>query len=408
MPVDGLGALALALSVILIAAKLGGDLATRTGQPAVLGELLAGVLLSNAPGIGPLHTLAAVPHIDILAQLGMLLLLFEVGLALSVRDLVDVGGSSLLVALFGTVASFTLGTAVAAALLPTAARAVHVFLGAAVTATSVALTARVLKDLGASRGREARIVLGAAVVDDVLALVLLAVVTGWLGSGARGEAFRGWPVFVLAAKTIGFLGVALWLGTRLAPAGFRQAARLRTPGALLAGGLGFCFFLSWAASAIGLAPLIGAFAAGLVLEDVHSEVFVQRGERSLGEMLDSMTAFLVPVFFVVVGLRVNLASVITPGALGLAAALTLAAVAGKLACAAGVVSRGASRLTVAAAMIPRGEVTLVYAALGLTLHAGDSPILDARSYAALVAVVLMTTLLTPPALRWSLARAGVR
>lgn len=404
MQVDDLGTLALALSVIVIAAKLGGDLATRTGQPAVLGELLAGVMLSNLPGVGVLHTLAAVPHLDILAQLGMLLLLFEVGLGLSVGDLLDVGLSSLLVALFGTIASFAMGLTVASALLPGAAIPVRVFLGAALTATSVGITARVLKDLGASRSREARIVLGAAVVDDVLALVLLAVVTGWLGSTARGEAFRGWPVFALVAKTIGFLSVALVLGTKLAPSGFRQAARLRTPGALLAGGLGFCFLLSWAASAIGLAPLVGAFAAGLVLEDVHSEVFVQRGEPPLGRLLEPMTAFLVPVFFVVVGLRVNLMSLMTPGALGLSAALAAAAVTGKLACALGVVSRGASRLTVAAAMIPRGEVTLVYAALGLTLRLGDAPLIDARSYAALIAVVIVTTLVTPSALRWSIRR----
>lgn len=404
MQIDDLGTLALALSVIVIAAKLGGDLATRTGQPAVLGELLAGVMLSNLPGVGVLHTLAAVPHLDILAQLGMLLLLFEVGLGLSVGDLLDVGLSSLLVALVGTIASFAMGLTVASALLPGAAIPVRVFLGAALTATSVGITARVLKDLGASRSREARIILGAAVVDDVLALVLLAVVTGWLGSTARGEAFRGWPVFALVAKTIGFLGVALVLGTKLAPSGFRQAARLRTPGALLAGGLGFCFLLSWAASAIGLAPLVGAFAAGLVLEDVHSEVFVQRGEPPLGRLLEPMTAFLVPVFFVVVGLRVNLASLMTPGALGLSAALAAAAVTGKMACALGVVSLDASRLTVAAAMIPRGEVTLVYAALGLTLPLGDAPLLDARSYAALIAVVIVTTLVTPSALRWSIRR----
>lgn len=402
MQVDDLGMLALALSVIVIAAKLGGDLAGRMGQPAVLGELLAGVLLSNVPGVRVLHTLAAVPHLDILAQLGMLLLLFEVGLELSVRDLVDVGPSSILVALLGTIASFALGLAVASALLPGATLPVRVFLGAAVTATSVGITARVLKDLGAARSREARIILGAAVIDDVLALVLLAVVTGWLGGTVRSDATLGWPALVLASKAIGFLSVALVLGTRLAPAWFRHAARLKTPGALLAGGLGFCFFLSWAAGAMGLAPLVGAFAAGLVLEDAHSQVFVQRGERPLGQLVAPMTSFLVPVFFVVVGLRVDLASLVTPGALALSAALTLAAVAGKLACVLGVVTRGASRLTIAVAMIPRGEVTLVYAALGLTLG-----VVDAASYAALVAVVIATTLITPLALTRSI-RASVR
>jgi Kef-type K+ transport system membrane component KefB len=169
-------------------------------------------------------------------------------------------------------------------------------------------------------------------------------------------------------------------------------------------GLCLCFFLSWAASAIGLAALVGAFAAGLVLEDTHSEVFVQRGERPLGELLQPMTSFLVPLFFVLVGFHTSLAALGRPALLALTVALSVAAVLGKLSCAIGVVNRGVKKLAVAVGMIPRGEVTLVFAALGSTLRIGASPLLDERGYAALVTVVIVTTLVTPPALEWSMGR----
>jgi Kef-type K+ transport system membrane component KefB len=330
----------------------------------------------------------------------MLLLLFEVGLQLSVRDLFAVGPSSLGVALCGTVSSFLVGWAVAASLLNTVT-AMHVFVGAAITATSVGITARVLKDLGASRSSEAKIILGAAIVDDVLALVILALVTGWLGARQAGEAFQGLPAIALVAKTLGFLTLAILLGVRLTPGWFRYAAKLRTPGTLLAVGLCFCFLLSWAASAIGLAALVGAFAAGLILEDVHSEAFVQRGERSLSELIEPMTSFLVPVFFVLVGFHTSVRALAHFSRLGFSLGLVAAAVLGKLACAFGVRVPGARKMTVAIAMIPRGEVTLIFAALGSSLRLGSSALLDDATYTALVAVVIVTTLVTPVALRWS-------
>jgi Kef-type K+ transport system membrane component KefB len=397
--VDTLSSLALALAVLIFAAKIGGEAAGRIGQPAVLGELAAGVLLGNL-GLGGMQRLGGDPYLDVLARLGMLLLLFEVGLQLSVRDLFAVGPSSLGVALCGTVSSFLIGWAVAASLLDTVT-AVHVFLGAAITATSVGITARVLKDLGASRSSEAKIILGAAIVDDVLALVILALVTGWLGARQAGEAFQGMPAVALVAKTLGFLTLAILLGVRLTPGWFRYAAKLRTPGALLAVGLCFCFFLSWAASAIGLAALVGAFAAGLILEDVHSEAFVKRGERSLSELIEPMTSFLVPVFFVLVGFRTSIRALAHLSWLEFSLGLVVAAVLGKLACAFGVRVPGARKMTVAIAMIPRGEVTLIFAALGSSLRLGSSALLDDATYTALVAVVLVTTLVTPVALKWS-------
>lgn len=400
---DELGRLTLGLALVMSAATLGGHLATRFGQPAVLGELVAGMLVGNLPGLGALRYLGTDSYLDILSQVGMVLLLFEVGLGLSIRDLSAVGASSFVVAMLGTAASIGLGFLVAQRLAPAAPVAAHVFLGAALAATSVGITARVLRDMNASRAREAKIILGAAVVDDVLALVLLGAVTAWVAPAAAGSS-PGGAIAGLALKTVGFLVLAVSLGTWLTLGWFRQAAKLRTPGALLAVGLCFCFALAWAANAVGLAPLVGAFAAGLVLEDRHSELFVQRGERSLGELLQPMISFLVPVFFVLVGIRTNVGLLAQASILTLALALTGAAIAGKLACAGGVFSEGARRLTVAIGMMPRGEVTLVFAALGSTLRIGDAPLLDERGYAALVTVVVLTTLITPPALKWSLGR----
>jgi Kef-type K+ transport system membrane component KefB len=403
---DEFSSLVLSLAMLVTAAKIGGDLAGRFGQPAVLGELAAGVLLGNLPGFEPLQYLAGDGYLDTFARLGMLLLLFEVGLELSVRDLFAVGASSLLVAVCGTTVSFALGWGVAAPMLPAAPGSVHIFLAAAITATSVGITARVLKDLRASRSGEAKIILGAAVVDDILALVVLGLVTGGLAGATAASASEWRPAVALVAKTIGFLTLAIVLGVKLTPQWFRQAARLRAPGALLALGLCFCFFLSWAANAIGLAPLIGAFAAGLILEDSHSEAFVQRGERPLGELLEPLTSFLVPIFFVLVGFRTNVRVLADPAVLGLPLALTVAAVFGKLACGVGVLKPGIRKLTVGLGMVPRGEVTLVFAALGRTLQVNGAPLLDDRGYAALVTLVIITTLITPPALKWSWRSEG--
>jgi Kef-type K+ transport system membrane component KefB len=399
-----LGRLALSLAILVTAALLGGHVAVRAGQPAVLGELIAGVLLGTLP-LTVTHEISVDPYVDILAQLGMLLLLFEVGLELRVADLFAVGTSALLVAAAGTTASVVMGAATATVLLGAVPMGTELFIGGAIAATSVGITARVLRDMRASRSDEARIVLGAAVVDDVLALGLLGVLTVRTTSGTAAVASQSMMTAGLVMKTVGFLTLAVVVGAWLTPAWFRRAAALRTRDALLAVGLRFCFVLAWAASAIGLAPLVGAFAAGLVIEDeVHSEEFVKRGERSLGELLEPMTSFLVPLFFVLVGLRTNLALFASRGVAVLAAALFAAAVLGKLACALGVLQRGVSRLGVALGMMPRGEVTLVFAALGRTLTSGGAPLIDERGYAALVAVVILTTLLTPPALKWALSR----
>jgi Kef-type K+ transport system membrane component KefB len=401
-PMDDLGWLALGVAVVLAAAIVGGHVAAALGQPAVLGELVAGMLLGNLPGLSAIAFIGTDPYLDILARVGMLLLLFEVGLGLSVRDLFAVGASSLLVAAIGTGATLTLGAAAAVLLLPNAAVPTVVFLAAAITATSVGITARVLKDLRASNSAEAKIILGAAVVDDVLALIVLGAVTAWVGT-AGTSAFSAMPIVALVMKTTGFLVLAIVLGARLTPTWFRRAAGLRTHGALLAVGLCFCFVVSWAASAIGLAALVGAFAAGLVIEDAHSELFVQRGEPSLATLLQPMTSFLVPVFFVLVGIRTNLAELANPGLLVLAAALTTAGIVGKMSSGLGVLTPGVRRLIVGLGMMPQGEVALVFATLGRTLTINGAPVLDEAAYLAIVAVVVTTTLVTPVLLKRNLS-----
>jgi Kef-type K+ transport system membrane component KefB len=403
---DPVASVVLHLALILVAAKLGGEVATRAGQPAVLGELLAGVVLGNVGLLGPggLEALKTDPTLDMLSRLGVLLLLFEVGLESTVREMLRVGPSALLVAVLGVAAPFALGWGVGRLLVPGAGPYVHAFLGAALSATSVGITARVLQDLGRSQTPEARIILGAAVIDDVLGLVILAVVGGVIAAAGQGGTLSGWSVGVIMGKATLFLAGSLALGVVLSPRVFRLGARLRTRGVLLTMGLAFCFFLSWLAGAIGLAPIVGAFAAGLILEDVHYQEFVDRGEHGLEELVKPIGAFLVPVFFVLMGMRTDLRAFGDPAVLGLAGALTLAAILGKQVCAAGVLGRGLDRLTVGIGMVPRGEVGLIFANVGLSLQLDGRPLLAPSMYSAVVIVVIVTTLVTPPALRWSLGR----
>jgi Kef-type K+ transport system membrane component KefB len=407
---DPIGAVVLELAIVIVAAKLGGEVAVRAGQPAVLGELLAGIVLGNVDLLGyrGLEVIPQDPAISMLAGLGVLLLLFQVGLESTVRDMLRVGLSALLVAVVGVVVPFALGWGAGAILLPDAGPYVHAFLGATLSATSVGITARVLQDLRRSQSPEARVILGAAVIDDVLGLVILAVVSGIVTAADLGQSMSAGSVVAILGKATVFLVGSLVLGLRISPRVFRLASRLQTGGVLLALGLAFCFALAWLSGAIGLAPIVGAFAAGLVLEAVHYRDFVDRGEHGLEELVQPIAAFLVPVFFVVMGMRTDLASFVDLKVLGLASALTVAAIAGKQACGLAVLGRGIDRLTVGIGMIPRGEVGLIFANIGLSLRLGGRPVLDGATYSAIVLVVVVTTVVTPPALRWSLRRGERR
>src|SRR4051794_16431110 len=258
----------LGLVVILVAAKVGGEIFERMGQPAVLGELLFGMVLGNLAllGFGRLEFLQRSVGIEVLAELGVILLLFQVGLESNVYEMLSVGWSSLLVALLGVVAPFFLGWGVSAWLLPDEETLAHVFIGATLAATSVGITARVLADLGKLSARESKIILGAAVIDDVLGLVILSVVSGTIAAanigGHGGGSLDSLATLAIIGKAAAFLVGALLIGGWLSRRVFRLAGFLRVQGILLALALSACFLLAWIADRIGLATIVGAFAAG--------------------------------------------------------------------------------------------------------------------------------------------------
>lgn len=400
---DPVSRLGLATAVILIAAKIGGDLAVRAKQPSVLGELVAGVVLGSLP-IPALGYLRDDPSVDMLARIGVLVLLFQVGLESTVREVLSVGVAAGRVAALGTIGSLACGWLAAVLTMPGAPTMVHLFVAASITATSIGISARVLKDAGATKTREAHTILGAAVIDDVFGLVLLAIISGVVVRAGAGGAIGAWRLLLLVGKTIGFLALALVLGRALSPSIFRATARLRAEGALVAAGLSFCFLLAWASDLIGLAPIVGAFTAGLVLEEDHSALFVERGERSLSDRMEPISSWLVPIFFVLMGMRADVRALGDPATLALAVALSVAAIVGKLTSALGAPA-GSDRLAIALGMVPRGEVSLVFANLGLSLKLGGAPLLAMHQYSALVGVVVVTSLLTPVVLRKKLRAA---
>jgi len=401
------GLILAALAFVLVGAKLLGALVERVGQPAVLGELVFGILLGNMALFGGprLEALQGSETFAILAELGAILLLFEVGLESTPRDMLAVGIPATRVALAGVVAPMALGFGVGRLMLPAESWMVHAFLGAMLAATSVGITARVLQDAQAIRTPSARIILGAAVIDDVLGLVVLAIIAGVISAAALGQSLEPSGIALIVAKALVFLVGAIAIGSYLSPRIFRQALALRAKGIVLALALGFCFGLAWLAGVAGLAPIVGAFAAGLVLEDVHFEEHRKRGERQLSESLHALSGLLVPVFFVRMGMLVDVGSFLRPGVLGFALVLTLAAMVGKWAC--GLVTpRGISRITVGVGMMPRGEVGLIFAGIGATLMLDGHPVVSPDTYAAAVFMVVVTTMATPPLLLWSLRRGA--
>ena len=402
----GLGSALLALVLLLAAAKLGGHVAARWKQPAVLGELVGGVLVGNLDllGFDAFAYIGSDPLIDALAQLGVILLLFEVGLESTVAQMARVGSSALLVATLGVIAPGLLGIGVGMLLLPDHSFYVHLFLGATLTATSVGITARVLKDLGESQGKEARVILGAAVIDDVMGLVILAAVTGIVAAADQGVPAEAGPIAWIVAKALLFLVGVVWIGSVLAPPLFRGASRLAGSGVLLGLGLSFCFLLAWLAGVVGLAPIVGAFAAGLILDNAQSRPFIDRGEHALDQQIQPLSHFLAPVFFVLMGFRVDLAAFAQVEVLGLAAALTAVGIIGKQVCMLGVLDRSIRRLPVGIGMIPRGEVGLIFANIGLGLTVAGERIVDGSTFTAVVCMVIVTTVVTPPALAWSFRR----
>jgi Kef-type K+ transport system membrane component KefB len=399
------------VALILVVAKLGGEIFERFKQPAVLGELVGGIFIGNLAlfGFQALGFLRNDLVINSLAEIGVIILLFEVGLESNLTEMMEVGWSSLLVAIAGVIAPFFLGWGVAAYFLPQEATLGHIFIGATLCATSVGITARVLKDLGKLQTREARIILGAAVIDDVLGLLILAVVQGSIKASAGGSTLAISDVALIAGKSVVFLVGAIAAGHYLVPHLFRGAGQLESRGVLLAIAIAFCFFLSWVAYLVGLAPIVGAFAAGLVLDEAHFETFNQQGEKKLDELIAPLSTVLVPIFFVLMGLKVDLRAFARVEVLGFAAALTFVAIIGKQVCSLATVEKGINRLAIGLGMIPRGEVGLIFAGIGATLSLPNAqglqePVIGAATFAAVVIMVIVTTLVTPPFLKWSMAK----
>jgi Kef-type K+ transport system membrane component KefB len=408
---DDIGRVMLALLVALVAAKLGGELFVRIGQPVVLGELVFGIVVGNLSLAG-YHGLDFIAHdrpIQALAEIGIALLLFQVGLESDIHKMRQVGASSLLAAVLGVSGSFLLGWTATAIFLPHAGTYVQVFVAVVIASSSIGIAARVFLDLGRLQTREARTVLGAAVIDDVIGLVALTIMAGVISTAGSGTAgVSAASVLLVIAKAVLFLLGTLIIGRWLSPRLFHLASRMKGTDLLLAVSLGFCFGFGYLAQVIGLAPIIGAFAAGLTLEEVHWRSFAARGEHSVLELIKPIVGFLAPVFFFRTGALVDLRVFANPSSWAFAGALAAAAVLGKQLCGLGVLQRGISRLSVGIGMIPRGEVVLIAAAIGAKLMLDGKPVVTPNIYSAVVFVVVFTTLITPPLLKWSLSRSDRR
>lgn len=395
-----LGIILLKLVAIVVLAKIAGEIAERLRQPAVLGELLAGVVLGpSIMGIADFSIDSADNHLLIfLASLGAILLLLEVGLETKLKDMLQVGKSASLVALMGIVGSFVAGVSVSWFLgflgIWGTGWIFHVFVGAIFTATSVGITARVLSDMGRLATAEARTIIGAAVLDDVGGLLLLAFVTA-LAAGAVDPS----ALVLRAVFAIGFLVIALVLGVRGAPWVLDRLARAKVRGVLITATFAFALFMAWMAEFTGLAAIVGAFAGGLILAQTRQQAALHEKIRSVGDVL-------VPIFFVYVGMQVDLRGIgqhIGPLLIA-AVALTLVGILGKIVSGLAVVERTTSKLAVGIGMIPRGEVGLLFALVGVTTIVDGEPLIAGWEYTAILLAIAITTFVTPLWLRSVLSK----
>ncbi len=376
-----------ALVATLIATKLFGELAQRVKQPAVLGELFAGIVLGRSLlGLLDPHD----PVIHALGELGVLVLLFEIGLHTDLRSLARVGRSAVAVGLVGVALPFLLGDLASRQL--GLATITAVVASAALTATSIGISARVLADLGQLQRPEGQIVLGAAVLDDVVGLVILSVVS----TLAAGAAVSVGSIAESAAVAVSFIVAAILLGRRLAPPVFHLVDKLDVSGALGVMALAFAFLLAWIAWWVGSAMIIGAFAAGLVLHRTPQRHGIERATTSVGHLV-------VPIFFAAVGAQVQLRTLLDARVLQIGGVLVVVAVVGKLAAGYAPWWFRGNKAMVGVAMIPRGEVGLIFAQMGLNAGA-----LDLGLFSAITMMVIITTFIAPVALGHMARRAARR
>jgi Na+:H+ antiporter len=371
------------LVLILVAAKLSGGLARRLHQPAVLGELLTGVVLGGSV-LGLVDPANSVLHF--LAEIGVILLLFQIGVETDLRRLLQVGGVSTAVAVVGVALPFALGYAVCRLL--GLGNLVAIVAGAALTATSVGITARVLSDLGRLREPESQIILGAAVIDDIIGLIILTVVTGL----TEGKEVTVSGVALVSSIAFGFLLVALLFGRLAVPKLLRWAERLSVRGTLPILAVVLALGMAWTAYQVGSALIIGAFTAGLLIAGTPQANEVEHGVAQLGH-------FFVPVFFVTVGAAVDV-KVFNPLEAGnhrilvIGGLLIVAAIIGKLLAGYAPFWFRGRKIVVGVGMIPRGEVGLIFAQMGQSTGVFDSGL-----FSAITLMVMVTTFMAPPLLK---------
>ncbi len=379
------------VAVALLSAALVGLVARRFNTPPVLAEVLAGCLLGvlGRHHMLPLGDVAHDPLLVPLASVGVIVLMFEAGVEGTVRDVARVAVTASVVAVAGVALPVALGWCALRLLMGGASTASRLFLASALAATSVGITARLLHGARAHRTLEARVIVGAAILDDVLGLLILSAVT----AAAAGAALSLAGLGVVLAKALGFLLVAVLLGDRFAGRVLALPARFVTVEwtTTLTLALGLAFLLATGAAVTGLAPLIGAFAAGLVLDEVEVKVGMEPGRR-LGSYIAPVVAFLAPLFFIRVGATLDPAALLDPGALVLGVVLAAVAIAGKVGAGLLVRSRTLDGLTVGVGMVPRGEVGLIFLEMGRRLPDPAHPALGGRAYAAGLFMVLTTTL----------------
>lgn len=375
----------LGIFIIFAGAKLVGEIFERLGIPVIIGEILLGITI----GAFLPQLLRSNQVFQVIAQLGAIVLLFSVGLETPVANLLKIGGTAARVAVLGVIFPFALGLGLASFLgYPTVQ---GVFLAASMVATSIGITARVLSDLGVIDQRDGQIILGAAVIDDILGLVLLAVITGF-GKGAL--LFGG--IGALLLEVLLFVGVSLYFGTRLTKNHGHHLDRLRIKQGPLAAALIVCFGMSFLAGLIGMAAIVGAFLAGVI--------FAELGESmELNSQLAPIYEFLVPFFFVMIGAKVSLGQLTDPAILKLAAAVAALAIVGKLAGGGlGAINLGrVTAIRVGAGMIPHGEVGIIVALMGVTLGVIPSSI-----YAVIIIMSILTTLVSPIFIRRAFGAAS--
>lgn len=399
----------LLFAMLWLGAKLGGELALRLRMPAVVGELCAGLAFSAAHRAWPSFPNAgASPEAGVLANVGVMLLMFAVGLESTVPQMLRVGLASLRVAVLGVVFPVLFGLGGAWLVLPQGTpTVVNLFMSACLCATSIGISVQVLRERNMASSEEGRTIVGAAVIDDVLGLLVLVAVSALVTASGTGGGMPWGPLARSMGMALAFLAIALTLGRVATPHLFRLASRLRSEQLLLPMGLAFAFLLAWVSGMAGLAPIIGAYAAGLILEPTSVELLEEREHHSLESLLHPLVSVLAPLFFVVIGARVDVVALVSPQSLLLAVVLAVMGTLGKYL--AGYGGGGGMRAAVIGwGMVPRGEVGLVFVAVGSQMVLNGSPLLAPEWKAALVGAILLTTLLGPVGLNAVLARSTRR